>query len=53
MNWPPQRMLADTWYGTRANREYLKQRGIQCFGKLLGRPKQKSNDNREHLQQLR
>ncbi|MGZ5303266.1 MAG: IS5 family transposase [Bacteroidia bacterium] len=34
----PERVLADPLYGTRANRDYLKQRGIRFAGKPLGSP---------------
>ncbi|WP_051911458.1 hypothetical protein [Methylomicrobium agile] len=34
----PERVIADPLYGTRANRSYLKQRGIRFAGKPLGRP---------------
>lgn len=47
----PERVLADPLYGTRANRDYLKQRGIHFAGKPLGRPKQVTEDNREQLKQ--
>jgi transposase, IS5 family len=49
----PERVLADTLYGTRANREYLKQRGIHFAGKPIGRPKQETDENREQLIQLK
>ena len=49
----PERVLADPIYGTRANREYLKQRGIHFAGKPLGRPKQETNENREQLKQAK
>lgn len=49
----PERVLADPLYGTRANREYLKQRGIQFAGKPLGRPKQETDANREQLKQAK
>jgi len=47
----PERVLADPLYGTRANRDYLKQRGIHFAGKPLGRPKQVTDENREQLKQ--
>ena len=49
----PERVLADPLYGTRANRDYLKQRGIHFAGKPLGRPKQVTDENREQLMQLK
>ncbi len=49
----PERVLADPLYGTRANRDYLKQRGIHFAGKPLGRPKQVTDENREQLKQLK
>lgn len=47
----PERVLADPIYGTRANRAYLKQRGIRFAGKPLGRPKKETDANREQLKQ--
>ncbi|OAI21292.1 transposase [Methylomonas lenta] len=49
----PERVMADQLYGTRANREYLKQRGIRFAGKPLGRPKQENEENREQLKQAK
>jgi hypothetical protein len=49
----PERMIADPIYGTRANRDYLKQRGIHFAGKPLGRPKQVTDANREQLKQAK
>jgi hypothetical protein len=49
----PERVLADPLYGTRANRDYLKQRGIRFAGKPLGRPKQVTDENREQLKQAK
>nr|WP_031431200.1 transposase [Methylomicrobium agile] len=46
-------MIADPLYGTRANRGYLKQRGIHFAGKPLGRPKQVIDANREQLKQTK
>jgi len=45
----PEVVLADPAYGSRANRHYLKQRGIRFGGKPLGRPKKETDDNREAL----
>jgi len=47
----PERVIADPIYGTRANRDYLRQRGIHFAGKPLGRPKQVTDANREQLKQ--
>lgn len=49
----PERVLADPLYGTRANRDYLKQRGIRFAGKPLGRPQQITDENREQLKQAK
>ncbi len=49
----PERVLADPLYGTRYNRDYLKQRGIHFAGKPLGRPKQVTDENRVQLMQLK
>ncbi len=49
----PEKVLADPAYGTRNNRDYLKQRGIHFAGKPLGRPKQETDENREHLKQAK
>jgi len=49
----PERVLADPLYGTRANRTYLKQRGIHFAGKPLGRPQQVTEANPEQLKQAK
>ena len=49
----PEVVLGDPLYGTRANRRYLKARGIRFAGKPLGRPKKVTEDNREELQRLK
>lgn len=49
----PERVLADPLYGTRENRQYLKQLGIHFAGKPLGRPKKVTEENREALKQLK
>ena len=49
----PERVLADPLYGTRANRNYLKQRGIRFAGKPLGRPKQVTDTNGEQIKQAK
>jgi transposase, IS5 family len=38
----PEVVLADKIYMTRENRKYLKEKGIRCIGKPLGRPSQTS-----------
>ncbi|RLA01458.1 MAG: IS5 family transposase [Gammaproteobacteria bacterium] len=45
----PEKVLADPLYGTRKNREYLKDRGIHYAGKPLGRPKKVTKENKEQL----
>ncbi len=45
----PQRVIADTIYGSRENRRYLKGKGIVFSGKPLGRPKKEAEENREAL----
>lgn len=47
----PERVLADPLYGTRENRQYLKQLGIHFAGKPLGRAKKVTEENREALKQ--
>jgi len=49
----PERVLADPIYGTQANRDYLKQRGIHFAGKPLGRPKNETDETREQLKQAK
>jgi IS5 family transposase len=49
----PASVLGDPIYGTRDNRDYLKQRGIRFAGKPLGRPKKVTESNREELKQLK
>jgi len=45
----PEVVLADTLYGTRDNRKYLKGKGIRFAGKALGRPKKTTEANRETI----
>ncbi len=45
----PEVVIADTLYGSRANRRYLADRGIRFAGKSLGRPKKETIDNRHLL----
>jgi len=49
----PEKILADPLYGTRENRQYLKQKGIHFAGKPLGRPKKVTEENREELKRLK
>jgi len=49
----PEAVLGDPIYGTRANRAYLKERGIRFAGKPLGRPKKVTDANREEMKQLK
>ena len=46
----PEAVLADTIYGTRENRKYLKKHNIRYAGKPLGRPKKQTVENKEQLQ---
>ena len=48
----PEVILGDLIYGTRANRRYLKGRGIRFAGKPLGRPRKVTEENREELKRL-
>jgi hypothetical protein len=48
----PEAVLGDPIYGTRANRRYLKHRGIRFAGKPLGRPRKVTDANREELKRL-
>ena len=43
----PEAVLADTIYGTRQNRKYLKSIGVRFAGKALGRPRQSSDSKEE------
>ena len=45
----PEVVIADTIYGSRENRRYLKERGIRFAGKPLGRPKKVTEENKEEL----
>ena len=49
----PVSVLGDPIYGTRDNRDYLRQCGIRFAGKPLGPPKQETETNREELKQLK
>jgi len=45
----PEVVLADTLYGTRENRKFLKDNNIRFAGKPLGRPKKATEANRETI----
>jgi len=45
----PEVVLADTIYGTRDNRNYLKSQNIRYAGKPLGRPKKQTVENKVQL----
>ena len=47
----PECVLADGVYGTRRNRQYMKQHGIRFGGKPLGRPPKETEENAERLKQ--
>jgi len=47
----PAKVFADPLYGTRENRDYLKQKGIHFAGKPLGRPKKVTEENQEEMKQ--
>ena len=47
MGYYPEVVIADKIYGTRENREYLKERGIRFSGKALGRPKEEEKSKEE------
>lgn len=47
----PEVVLADTVYGSRDNRRYLKQRTIRFAGKPLGRPKKRTEENRQTIKE--
>ncbi len=49
----PEAVLGDPIYGTRANRHYLKHKGIRFAGKPLGRPRKVTEANREELKRLK
>jgi len=49
----PEAVLADTIYGTRDNRGYLKGLRIRFAGKPLGRPKKVTDANQAELKQLK
>ena len=45
----PEKVLADPLYGTRTNRDYLKEKGIHYAGKPPGRPKKETEENKIQL----
>jgi hypothetical protein len=45
----PEAVLADNIYGTKKNRDYLRDKGILFSGKPLGRPKKETAENKEDL----
>ena len=47
------KVIADPLYGTRANRKYLKDKGIQFAGKPLGRPKKVTPENESQLKAIK
>jgi hypothetical protein len=49
----PEVVLADGIYGTRANRNYLQEKGIRFGGKQLGRPPKQTVQNAEQLKRLK
>lgn len=49
----PEVVLADGIYGTRENRNYLKEKGIRFGGKPLGRPKKQTEMNTEEIKKAK
>lgn len=49
----PEVVLADQLYGSRVNRNFLKEKGIRFGGKALGRPPKKTAENAERLRQMK
>ena len=47
----PEVVLADGIYGTRVNRNYMKERCIRFGGKPLGRPRKRTVENAEQIKQ--
>ena len=45
----PEVVLADTIYGTRKNRKFMKEKAIRFAGKPLGRPKKQTEQNKKQL----
>src|SRR5690349_11445019 len=46
----PQKLSADQLFGTKANRDYLKAKGIRFAGKQLGRPSKLTAQQKRALQ---
>jgi len=49
----PESVHADGVYGTRDNRKWLKDKGINFAGKPLGRPRKQTPENAKELKQIR
>lgn len=49
----PEVVLADQLYGSRENRNYLKEHGIRFGGKVLGRPPKLSADNAAKIRRMK
>lgn len=49
----PEVVFGDPVYGNRANRRYLKQKGVRFAGKPLGRPKKVTDGNRKEQKRLK
>jgi len=49
----PEVVLADGIYGTRENRQWLKEHGIRFGGKPLGRPRKATQENMAEIRQLK
>ena len=47
----PEVIIADTAYGSRENRRYLKSKGIRYAGKALGHLKKQTAENKQRLKQ--
>ena len=45
--------MADQLYGSRENRQYLKENGIRFGGKALGRPPKQSVENAEKIRKVK
>lgn len=49
----PEAVLADQLYGSRENRNYLKENGIRFGGKALGRPPKQTSENAEKIRKMK
>lgn len=49
----PELVLADGIYGTRENRQWLKEHGIRFGGKPLGRPRKATQENMDEFRQIK